>query len=109
MIVSIRYAAPVTVAVTMCFLVAPGRAQPQLPPSSVTCVNPSSGTTWEINIDYGHSTVDDNPADISRSEITWRDRKDRWNYTLDRKTGQLTVIVASSTGGYMQLDRCKLP
>jgi hypothetical protein len=109
MIFSIRYAAPVTVAVAMCFLVAPSHAQLRLPASIVTCVNPSSGTTWEINIDYSHSTVDKNPASISESEIAWRDRKDRWNYTLDRKTGQLTVIVASSTGGYMQFDRCKLP
>jgi hypothetical protein len=106
---SFRYTVPVTAALTTCLLVAPGRAQPQRPVSTVTCVNPSSGTTWEINIDYSRSTVDENPASISESEIAWRDRKDRWNYTLDRKTGQLTVIVASSTGGYMQFDRCKLP
>lgn len=75
----------------------------------MTCANPTSGTTWEINIDYNHATVDDNPARISDSEISWRDRKDQWNYTLDRKTGKLTSIVASSTGGYMQFYRCRLP
>ncbi len=104
-----RYAALLSVAVAMCFLVAPSQAQPRPPASIVTCVNPSSGTTWEINIDYNHATVDDNPASISGSEISWRDRRDRWNYRLDRQTGKLTVIVASSTGGYMQFDRCKLP
>lgn len=109
MMFSVRYAARVTVAIAMCFLVAPSRAQPQLPASTATCVNPSSGATWQISIDYSRSTVDDNPASISESQIAWRDRNDRWNYTLDRKTGQLTVIVASSTGGYMQFDRCKLP
>jgi hypothetical protein len=109
MILLNRYAALVSVAVTMCFLMDPSQAQPRPPPSIVTCVNPSSGTTWEINIDYIHATVDDNPASISESEISWRDRRDRWNYTLDRQTGELTVIVASSTGGYMQFDRCKLP
>ncbi len=109
MIFSIRYTAPLTVAVAIGLVVPLTRAQPPLPASTITCVNPSSGTTWEINIDYNRSTVDENPASISESEIAWRDRKDRWNYTLDRKTGQLTVIVASSTGGYMQFDRCKLP
>lgn len=109
MIFLVRYAVPVSVAVAMCFLMDPSRAQPRPPASIVTCVNPSSGTTWEIDIDYNHATVDDNPASISESEISWRDRRDRWNYSLNRKTGKLTIIVASSTGGYMQFDRCKLP
>jgi len=109
MILLIGRAAPVSVALMMCFLVDPSRAQPRPPASIVTCVNPSSGATWAINIDYNRATVDDNPASISASEISWRDSRDRWNYTLDRKTGQLTVIVASSTGGYTQFDRCKLP
>jgi hypothetical protein len=34
--------------------------------------------------------------------------KDGWNYTLDRKSGNLTVIIASSTGGNFLYDRCKL-
>jgi hypothetical protein len=105
----IRCAAPASVAVLMCLRVDPGWAQPRPTASVVTCVNPSSGTTWEINIDYNRATVDENPARISASEISWRDSRDRWNYTLDRKTGELTVIVASSTGGYTQFDRCKLP
>lgn len=109
MIRLIRHAAPVSVVVLMCVLVTRARAELRPTASTITCVNPSSGATWEINIDYHRATVDDNPASISTSEISWQDHRDRWNYTLDRKTGALTVIVASSTGGYMQFDRCKLP
>jgi len=75
---------------------------------AITCTNPVSGATWQIRIDYDKSTVDSNPARISAGEISWRDLKDRWNYTLDRKTGNLTVIVASSMGGNFLYDRCKL-
>ena len=75
---------------------------------AITCTNPVSGATWQIKIDYDKSTVDSNPARISASEITLRDLKDRWNYTLDRKSGNLTVIIASSMGGNFLYDRCKL-
>jgi hypothetical protein len=75
----------------------------------VTCTNPYSGTNWEISIDYYHGTVDTNPAAVSAGEISWRDAKDGWNYTLDRKSGELIVAVASSTGGYFLHDRCQLP
>jgi hypothetical protein len=74
----------------------------------VTCTNPVSGTTWQIRIDYDRGTVDSNPARISAGEIAWRDLKDGWNYTLDRKTGNLTVIIASATGGNFLYHRCKL-
>ncbi len=74
----------------------------------VTCTNPASGATWQIMIDYDHSTVDSNPARISEKEIWWRDAKDGWDYTLDRKSGKLTVVLASSTGGSFLYDRCKL-
>jgi hypothetical protein len=76
--------------------------------SAITCTNPASGTQWQIKIDYDHSTVDSNPARISDGHISWRDASDGGNYTLDRKSGNLTVIVASSTGGYFLHDRCKL-
>ena len=39
---------------------------------AITCVNKSSGTKWQINVDYDHSTVDTNAASISDSKI---DRK----------------------------------
>ena len=50
-----------------------------------------------------------NPARITDSEIAWRDAKDGWRYTLDRKTGKLTVVLASATGGNFLYDQCRLP
>ena len=76
---------------------------------AVTCRNPASGFAWQIRIDFGRATVDDNPATISAAAIAWHDAHDGGNYTLDRASGQLTVIVASSTGGYFLHDTCKLP
>ena len=31
-------------------------------------INRSSGTTWQIKVDYDHNTVDTNPASISDAE-----------------------------------------
>lgn len=76
--------------------------------TAITCVNPVSGTSWQIEIDYGKSTVDSNPAEITRAGISWFDSKDHGNYTLDRKSGDLTASVASSTGGYFRHGRCRL-
>ncbi len=76
--------------------------------TAITCTNPVSGATWKIRIDYDRRTVDSNPARISDTEISWRDAADGWNYTLDRKSGNLTVILASATGGNFLHDRCKL-
>jgi hypothetical protein len=73
---------------------------------AVTCTNPFSGASWQIAIDYDRRTVDSNPALISDAEILWRDAKDGWNYTLDRKSGKLTVILASATGGNFLFDHC---
>ena len=75
---------------------------------AVTCTNPISGASWQIRIDYDRRTVDSNPARISDTSISWRDAADGGNYTLDRKSGNLTVIIASSTGGSFLYDRCKL-
>ena len=77
--------------------------------SVATCTNTSSGTTWRISIDYDRATVDANPAQIGAGAITWHDAKDGGNYTLDRASGTLTVVVASSTGGYMLRHHCALP
>jgi hypothetical protein len=76
--------------------------------TAVTCTNPVSGTSWQIMIDYRKATVDSNPAEIKRAEISWFDPKDGGNYTLDRKSGDLTASVASSTGGYFRHGRCGL-
>ena len=75
---------------------------------AVTCTNPVSGTSWQIMIDYRKATVDSYPAAITRGEISWFDPKDRGNYRLDRKSGDLTASVASSTGGYFRHSRCSL-
>jgi hypothetical protein len=76
--------------------------------SAITCTNPASGTHWQIRIDYQRSTVDSYPARITEDKISWHDASDGGNYTLDRKSGNLTVVVASSTGGYFLYDHCKL-
>lgn len=76
--------------------------------TAVTCTNLASGTRWQIRIDYDKATVDSNPARISDAQISWHDATDGGNYTLDRKSAQLTVVVASSTGGYFLHHRCQL-
>jgi len=75
--------------------------------STVTCFNTTSGASWRIHIDYDRRTVDTNAARISDNEILWKDSSGD-NYTLDRKSGELTQITPSSTGGYFLHDRCKL-
>ena len=87
--------------------VLPATSAPAADEIAFTCTNPASGATWEIKVDFGRSTVDSNPAKVSDTAISWRDAKDGGNYTLDRKSGALTVIVASSTGGYFVYDRCR--
>jgi len=77
-------------------------------PAAITCTNPNSGATWPISIDYANATVDSYPASISDTEISWRNIKESANYTLDLKTGKLTAIYPSSTGGYFLFDRCRL-
>ncbi len=84
------------------------RAEPQHGERTITCMNKSSGTTWKIKVDYDHSTVDTNPASISDAKIDWRDANDGWRYTLDLKSGDLTVILASSMGGNSYFHRCLL-
>jgi hypothetical protein len=76
--------------------------------SAITCTNPASGTTWQIKVDYAHNTVDAYAASISDRKISWHDAKDGGNYTLDRKSGDLTFVAPSSTGGYFIFDRCSL-
>jgi len=75
---------------------------------AITCMNKFSGTTWQIKVDFDHNTVDANPATITDYKIAWRDANDGWRYTLDRKTGDLTVVLASSMGGNMYFHRCQL-
>lgn len=74
---------------------------------AIICTNPASGANWQIKVDYDRRTVDSHPADIGDAVISWR-TTDGENYMLDRRSGHLTVIVASSTGGYFLHDQCKL-
>jgi hypothetical protein len=76
--------------------------------TAVTCANTASGANWQIKIDYVGKTVDSNRAYFSDARISWRDAKDGANYTLDRKSGDLTVVFASSTGGSFLYHRCQL-
>jgi hypothetical protein len=85
-------------------------AQAQAPSGEAavfTCTNPASGAQWQIHIDYGRRTVDSHPGRFSDAEIYWHDARENTDYTLDRKSGNLTVVVPSSTGGYFIHDNCK--
>lgn len=94
---------------TICVAGGPIDGQSQARAPVITCTNPSSGATWQISIDYDRSTVDSYPARVSEEEISWHDAKDGGNYTLDRRSGNLTVTAASSTGGYFLHDHCGPP
>ena len=76
--------------------------------TAITCINPMSGTSWQIAIDFDRATVNSNRAEITAAKIAWFEPTDGSNYTLDRKSGALTAIVASSTGGYFRHARCSL-
>ena len=75
--------------------------------TSITCTNQASGATWQVKVDYDHATADAYPAHIGDAQISWKDASDGGNYTLDRKSGELTAVFASSTGGYFLHHRCK--
>ena len=67
-----------------------------------------AGASWQIRIDYDRATVDSNPARINDAQISWRDATGGGNYALERQSGELTVVVASSIGGYFLHRRCRL-
>jgi hypothetical protein len=70
------------------------------------CTNSSSGATWNVNVDLDRNTVDSFPALISKSNISWRDTLHGGAYDLDRASGVLTLVNASSTGGYILVHHC---
>ena len=90
------------------FLVSTVNGNAQGGKTAITCTNPTSGTSWQISIDFDKATVDSNRAEITGAKISWFDPTDGGNYTLDRTSGDLTAIVASSTGGYFRHGRCSL-
>src|SRR5579863_10227421 len=79
-----------------------------VPTGTVTyrCTNPASSVNWDIEIDLERHVADSYPARISDRQISWYNAGDAGNYHLDRTTGRLTIIRASSTGGYMIFDIC---
>jgi hypothetical protein len=73
----------------------------------LTCTNPSSGTTWDVAVDFDRRMADSFPADISDSSIAWQDSTHGGIYEFDRASGVLTFRNASSTGGYFLHDQCR--
>ena len=73
----------------------------------VICVNPASGASWEIRIDYDSNGGRQCRRIIAIGNFLEGCRQGN-NYTLDRKSGALTQVAPSSTGGYFLHDRCKL-
>ena len=71
------------------------------------CTNPKSGTTWEVKVDYDRGTADSFPAEITGSQIAWHDILHGGYYYLDRASGALTFLNASSTGGYATHHTCR--
>ena len=84
----------------------PAAAAGETGASVMTCTNPVSGASWQIQIDFDRSSVDTYAARISTTEINWRDPVGR-KFSLDRKSGKLTVTLASATGGNFLYDQCK--
>ena len=70
------------------------------------CTNPKSGTTFDVKVDYDRSTADSFPAKITENQIAWHDTLHGGYYYLDRASGALTFLNASSTGGYATHHTC---
>jgi len=81
-----------------------------MPPEAARlhCLNPASGTEWDLAVDYAKRTVDQKAAEFTATDIIWHDSDAGPNYDFDRSSGVMTKTVASSTGGYIISDRCEL-
>jgi hypothetical protein len=86
---------------------AAGQAPAGGEPSTLRCTNPYSGATWDVAIDPKRRTADSFPADITDRSIEWRDLARGGRYEFDRASGDLTVVYASSTGGFFLKDKCR--
>lgn len=82
------------------------RAAPAAP-AVFRCTNTASGASWDIKVDFARHFVDAFPAEISERWISWHDTAHGGLYDLDRRTGELIVRFASSTGGYFLYDKCR--
>jgi hypothetical protein len=72
----------------------------------IHCLNPASGTRWEVVIDPGRNLVDGFAARIGPDDVDWTDPTDQSHYSLHRSTGELSMTRPSSTGGYTNTNRC---
>lgn len=72
------------------------------------CTNPISGATWDLPLDLAKRKVASFPARINARSITWRDPVHNGRFHLDRRTGRLTIVYPSSTGGFFLTDNCRL-
>jgi hypothetical protein len=75
---------------------------------TIQCVNLASGTSWSVQVDDQLQTVDGTPAQMTSRRISWRDAVSGGAFDLDRGSGVLTFINASSTGGYILRYQCRL-
>lgn len=71
------------------------------------CTNPVSGATWDTKINFENKTADSFPATITEESIKWHNVLQGGQYSLDRISGELTVLFASSTGGFALKDKCR--
>jgi hypothetical protein len=77
-------------------------------PLTLHCANSSSGAAWEVAVDQRDATAVSYPATISDRTIAWRDAR-RGNFNaFDRVSGELAVTYASSTGGVILRDFCRV-
>ena len=109
MMVPTRLAAMTIVGLAPWFAAPAAAETPRSPAMVITCTNPVSDATWPIRIDYDQATTDSNSAQIGDAAISWHDATHGGNDTLDGRSGQLTIIMPSSAGGYFLHDQCRLP
>jgi hypothetical protein len=76
------------------------------PAATIACVNRDNGFAWTVRLDPAARAVDGWPARFEARRISWRNSADGGAYELDRASGALTIVRASSTGGYMSFDSC---
>jgi len=72
------------------------------------CTNPVSGATWDMPIDFENNTANSFPATFTDNSIDWHDVSHGGHYSFDRVSGGLTVIYASSMGGFSLKLTCRL-
>lgn len=75
-------------------------------PTVFHCTNTESGAKWTFSVDFDHRTVDSYPATITAGEISWHGTAGQAFYTLNRTTGDLRILRASSMGGWEHHDVC---